>query len=103
MPGGTILETATVVPLAQEMRTLPPEIEARCFPSSDDEFAAFVSQALAELRAMFPGARPHDLAERLRASHPDVAVHERSELGELAPDLVRTWYVYRDGSLVSEA
>jgi len=81
---------------------LLPAIDAKCFPSTDDEFTAFVAQALAELRAMLPGARPDDLAERLRSSHPAVAVHERSELGELLPEIIRTWYVYRDGSPISE-
>ncbi len=80
-----------------------PAIDAKCFPSNDKEFATFVARALAELLAMIPGGRPDDLAERLRSSHPAVAVHERSELGELLPDLIRTWYVYRDGSPVSEA
>ncbi len=83
--------------------TMPPAIDAKCFPSNDKEFAAFVTRVLADLRALIPGAQPDDLAERLRSSHPAVAVHERSELGELLPDLVRTWYVYRDGRPLSEA
>ncbi len=82
---------------------MSPAIDAKCFPSNDKEFAAFVTRVLADLRALIPGAQPDDLAERLRSSHPAVAVHERSELGELLPDLVRTWYVYRDGRPLSEA
>ena len=96
------MASAKVLVPGKRGHTMPSAIDAKCFPSNDKEFAAFVARVLAELRALILDAQPDDLAERLRSSHPAVAVHERSELGELLPNLVRTWYVYRDGSPLSE-
>lgn len=98
-----MMPSAKVLVPGERGHTMPPAIDAKCFPSNDKVFAAFVTRVLAELRALIQDAQPDDLAERLRSSHPAVAVHERNELGELLPDLVRTWYVYRDGSPLSEA
>jgi hypothetical protein len=71
------------------------QLTIRTFPSADRAFAEHVRSVGADT------IEPDVLEAALRARYPAVRVHERSELAGFGSS-DRTWYVYRDGSLVGD-
>lgn len=70
------------------------------FPSDDEEFGEFVRRALEDLEMPSPAA----LEEAVGRIYPLVSVQPRHPLAEFSEThRDETWYVFRDGVLVSDA
>ena len=68
-----------------------------CIPSSDEDFAAAASSALAGIdRDVHIDDVALTLAGLLRPAYPDVVVHRQDIMARVADSDV--WYVYREGA-----
>lgn len=69
------------------------------FPSGDEEFRALVQRTFEQLQAGSPAA----LEEAIGTIYPSVSVQPRHPLAEFSEShRDETWYVFRDGVLVTE-
>jgi hypothetical protein len=66
---------------------------ARCYPHSDRDFAAEVSQAIVS-----ECADPDRVLTVLRTKYPSVRIAVRDPLANL--EATQVWYCYRDGKLI---
>lgn len=71
----------------------------RCFPSSDDQFQAYVQQVIADSwpRSSTSEDLLGDVRAKLVGRYPLATIQPRNALAELVTDDFPTWYVYRDG------
>jgi hypothetical protein len=69
------------------------------FPSDDEEFKALVQRTFEQLQAESPAA----LEEAIGKIYPSVSVQPRHPLAEFSEShRDETWYVFRDGVLVTD-
>jgi hypothetical protein len=70
------------------------------FPSDDQEFGELVQRAVEALETRSPAA----LEEAIGRTYPSVSVQPRHPLAEFSEShRDETWYVFRDGVLVTDA
>ncbi|HEX8941185.1 MAG TPA: hypothetical protein VF763_13580 [Candidatus Limnocylindrales bacterium] len=75
-------------------------VELRCFPASDEAFAAAAARALAETGRRAGASLAEAVEARLRAAYPAAVIHPRSWLAAPVGETRPVWYVYRDGHYV---
>ena len=82
-------------------RSAGTSVRAICFPHVDDALARRVQETIDGWAATRTDPSPEALGEALAAWYPQVAVSVREPIAELWETDEPTWYVYRDGSLLS--
>jgi hypothetical protein len=76
-------------------------VRAICFPHEDEVLARHVQETLDGWNTTGADPTPDALANSLAAWYPQVAVSVREPIAELWETGEATWYIYRDGSLLS--
>ena len=82
-------------------RSPGPSVRAICFPHEDEALERRVRETIDGWSATHTNPSPEALAEALAAWYPQLAVSVREPIAELWETGETTWYVYRDGSLLS--
>jgi hypothetical protein len=82
-------------------RPANPSVRAICFPHEDEVLAQRIREILDGWVATRTDPSPEALARALEAWYPQVGVSVREPIAELWETDEPTWYVYRDGSLLS--
>jgi hypothetical protein len=73
---------------------------AKCIPSDDTQFAAFVDAALGGLASESDLDLAASLQDRVRERYPDATIVAQDELAALSP-WFEVLYAYRDGDQVN--
>ena len=82
-------------------RPSAPSVSVICFPHEDDILSKRVRDVLEGWAGTQTRATPEALTEMLVGAYPALAVHVRDTIAELWATDGSTWYVYRDGNLLS--
>ena len=76
-------------------------VSAICFPHDDEILAQRVQRVLDRWALDAAGATPEVVTDALRDWYPHIAISVRQPIADLWGATDPTWYVYRDGSLLS--
>ena len=73
-----------------------------CYPHDDAALVARVRDIVDERAGSGEPPLPHQVADRLRSWYPKVVISVREPFADLWGSQGRTWYVYRDGSILPD-
>jgi len=76
-------------------------VSAICFPQDDKILTERVQRLLDQWSADEGVATPEAITDALRGWYPSLAISVRQPIADLWSATDPTWYVYRDGSLLS--
>jgi hypothetical protein len=76
-------------------------VSAICFPHDDEILVQRVQRVLDRWAEDEAGATPEGVTDALRGWYPDIAISVRQPIADLWGATDPTWYVYRDGSVLS--
>jgi hypothetical protein len=76
-------------------------VRAICFPHDDQVLAQRVQRVLERSAVDEAPATPEVVTDALRGWYPDIAISVRQPIADLWGATDPTWYVYRDGSVLS--
>src|SRR4051812_10763180 len=80
----------------------PGPLRLICYPRDDDALGDRVRSIVDEGATLGRVVTPHQVADRLRAWYPHIAISVREPLADLWRSPEPTWYVYRDGSILPD-
>jgi hypothetical protein len=73
-----------------------------CYPHDDAALVARVRDIVDERAGSGEPPLPNQVADRLRSWYPKVVISAREPFADLWGSQGRTWYVYRDGSILPD-